>query len=187
MKKSPKKFDSLFMVLLKHRLPTVFVSECVLVYMTPSQSSNLVHWAAETFHTAMFINYEQVRHIVLKRSDYLWLRSSKRCCMQSTSSVHPGEHERSVRSGDDREPAASSVHPGRSWGLPVSGLSGSFMLFFWCLYIVVFWLFKMKFVLNCYMLCVFQKERFLRTGWEHADALDMMTVYSVLPQEDVAR
>lgn len=29
--------------------------------MTPSQSSNVVRWAAETFHTAMFINYEQVR------------------------------------------------------------------------------------------------------------------------------
>lgn len=33
----------------------------------------------------------------------------------------------------------------------------------------------------------FQKERFLKTGWENADALDMMTVYSVLPQDDVAR
>lgn len=42
------------------RLPTLLLSECVLVYMTPSHSSNLVHWAAETFHTAMFINYEQV-------------------------------------------------------------------------------------------------------------------------------
>lgn len=41
-------------------LPTVLLSECVLVYMTPSQSSNLLRWAAEIFHTAMFINYEQV-------------------------------------------------------------------------------------------------------------------------------
>lgn len=32
-----------------------------------------------------------------------------------------------------------------------------------------------------------QKERFLKAGWEHADALDMMTVYSMLPQDDVAR
>ena len=35
--------------------------------------------------------------------------------------------------------------------------------------------------------CCLQKERFLKTGWEHADALDMMTVYSMLPQDDVAR
>lgn len=45
------------------RLPTVFLSECVLVYMTPSQSSNLVRWAAETLHTAMFISYEQVNKV----------------------------------------------------------------------------------------------------------------------------
>ncbi len=37
----------------------------------------------------------------------------------------PGEHERSIRAGDDREPAASPVHPGRSGGLPVSGLPGN--------------------------------------------------------------
>lgn len=48
------------MCCLTPRLPTVLLSECVLVYMTTSQSSNLVRWAAETFHTAMFVNYEQV-------------------------------------------------------------------------------------------------------------------------------
>ena len=47
------------------RLPTLFLSECVLVYMTPEQASKLVHWAADTFHTAMFINYEQVNTAVL--------------------------------------------------------------------------------------------------------------------------
>ena len=39
---------------------------------------------------------------------------------------------------------------------------------------------------KCFNVCL-QKERFLKTGWEHADALDMMTVYSMLPQEDVGR
>uniref|UniRef100_A0A4W4F2W6 Leucine carboxyl methyltransferase 1 n=1 Tax=Electrophorus electricus TaxID=8005 RepID=A0A4W4F2W6_ELEEL len=71
-------------------LPTLFLSECVLVYMTPEQSSRLVHWVANTFHTAMFINYEQ-------------------------------------------------------------------------------------------------KERFLLTGWESVNALDMMAVYGLLPQEDISR
>uniref|UniRef100_A0A8C9SEP3 Leucine carboxyl methyltransferase 1 n=1 Tax=Scleropages formosus TaxID=113540 RepID=A0A8C9SEP3_SCLFO len=75
---------------LNPELPTLLLSECVLVYMTPEQSSRLVHWAAETFHTAMFVNYEQ-------------------------------------------------------------------------------------------------KERFLKTGWESANALDMAAVYSVLPQDDMAR
>lgn len=42
------------------RLPTLLVTECVLVYMTPEQSANLIKWAASTFVTAMFVNYEQV-------------------------------------------------------------------------------------------------------------------------------
>uniref|UniRef100_A0A673IWQ9 Leucine carboxyl methyltransferase 1 n=1 Tax=Sinocyclocheilus rhinocerous TaxID=307959 RepID=A0A673IWQ9_9TELE len=71
-------------------LPTLFLSECVLVYMTSEQSSKLVNWVADTFPTTMFINYEQ-------------------------------------------------------------------------------------------------KERFLSAGWESVNALDMMTVYSVLPREDVTR
>eukprot|EP00058_Branchiostoma_floridae_P021569 XP_002607059.1 hypothetical protein BRAFLDRAFT_68152 [Branchiostoma floridae] len=41
-------------------LPTLFVTECVLVYLTPDQSSKLVRWAADNFPTAMFVNYEQV-------------------------------------------------------------------------------------------------------------------------------
>uniref|UniRef100_A0A673KSH3 Uncharacterized protein n=1 Tax=Sinocyclocheilus rhinocerous TaxID=307959 RepID=A0A673KSH3_9TELE len=32
-----------------------------------------------------------------------------------------------------------------------------------------------------------EKERFLSAGWKSVNALDMMTVYSMLPQEDVAR
>ncbi|XP_029433442.1 leucine carboxyl methyltransferase 1 [Rhinatrema bivittatum] len=42
------------------QLPTVLVAECVLVYMRPEQSASLIKWAASTFPTAMFINYEQV-------------------------------------------------------------------------------------------------------------------------------
>lgn len=42
------------------QLPTLLVAECVLVYMTPEQSANLLKWAANSFETAMFINYEQV-------------------------------------------------------------------------------------------------------------------------------
>ncbi|XP_013360353.1 PREDICTED: leucine carboxyl methyltransferase 1 isoform X1 [Chinchilla lanigera] len=42
------------------QLPTLLITECVLVYMTPEQSANLIKWAASSFETAMFINYEQV-------------------------------------------------------------------------------------------------------------------------------
>uniref|UniRef100_A0A287D3D7 Leucine carboxyl methyltransferase 1 n=1 Tax=Ictidomys tridecemlineatus TaxID=43179 RepID=A0A287D3D7_ICTTR len=42
------------------KLPTLLITECVLVYMTPEQSANLLKWASNTFETAMLINYEQV-------------------------------------------------------------------------------------------------------------------------------
>ncbi|KAM4812964.1 leucine carboxyl methyltransferase 1 [Urocitellus parryii] len=42
------------------QLPTLLITECVLVYMTPEQSANLLKWASNTFETAMIINYEQV-------------------------------------------------------------------------------------------------------------------------------
>uniref|UniRef100_A0ABI7ZWI7 Leucine carboxyl methyltransferase 1 n=1 Tax=Felis catus TaxID=9685 RepID=A0ABI7ZWI7_FELCA len=42
------------------QLPTLLITERVLVYKTPEQSANLLKWAANSFETAMFINYEQV-------------------------------------------------------------------------------------------------------------------------------
>ncbi|KAM6950995.1 leucine carboxyl methyltransferase 1 [Aplochiton taeniatus] len=109
---------------LNPELPTLFMSECVLVYMTPQHSSNLLHWAADSFHTAMYINYEQVN--MMDRFGQVMIENLQR-----------------------RQCNLAGVDTCRSLEL--------------------------------------QKERFLKAGWEHADALDMMTVYSVLPQEDLAR
>ncbi|XP_040322285.1 leucine carboxyl methyltransferase 1-like isoform X2 [Herpailurus yagouaroundi] len=55
------------------QLPTLLITERVLVYMTPEQSANLLKWAANSFETAVFINHEQVKG------------SSKTfaCCMRS--------------------------------------------------------------------------------------------------------
>lgn len=41
-------------------LPTVFITECVLVYMAPEHSAAIINWAGANFKTALFINYEQV-------------------------------------------------------------------------------------------------------------------------------
>lgn len=41
-------------------LPTIFLSECVLVYMEPKHSANLIKWVASKFRDAAFVNYEQV-------------------------------------------------------------------------------------------------------------------------------
>ncbi|KAM9411732.1 leucine carboxyl methyltransferase 1 isoform 2-T2 [Salvelinus alpinus] len=109
---------------LNPELPTLFLSECVLVYMTPDQSSKLVNWASVTFHTAMFVNYEQVN--MLDRFGQVMIENLQR-----------------------RQCNLAGVEVCQSLES--------------------------------------QKERFLKTGWENADALDMMTVYSVIPQDDVAR
>ncbi|XP_069785067.1 leucine carboxyl methyltransferase 1 isoform X2 [Narcine bancroftii] len=42
------------------KLPTLLLTECVLVYMTPEQSAGLIKWPSSVFSTSMFINYEQV-------------------------------------------------------------------------------------------------------------------------------
>lgn len=41
-------------------LPTIFLTECVLVYMEPSNCFNLLRALSERFSSAAFINYEQV-------------------------------------------------------------------------------------------------------------------------------
>lgn len=40
-------------------LPTLFLTECVLVYMPSKNSGAILKWCAEKFENCMFINYEQ--------------------------------------------------------------------------------------------------------------------------------
>lgn len=39
-------------------LPTMLIAECVLVYIEPNLSSQLIKWAGKLFPTALFLNYE---------------------------------------------------------------------------------------------------------------------------------
>lgn len=41
-------------------LPTIFLTECVLVYIEPIHCVNLLKWLSGHFPSAVFINYEQV-------------------------------------------------------------------------------------------------------------------------------
>ncbi|KAJ8890437.1 hypothetical protein PR048_009946 [Dryococelus australis] len=41
-------------------LPTLLLAECVLVYMREEEVHRLLSYFANKFHTALFINYEQV-------------------------------------------------------------------------------------------------------------------------------
>jgi len=44
----------------KH-LPTLFLSECVLIYVSPDKSAELIKWTHDFFHKGMFIVYEQIK------------------------------------------------------------------------------------------------------------------------------
>jgi [phosphatase 2A protein]-leucine-carboxy methyltransferase len=48
-------------------LPTIFLAECVLVYIDSSKSRELLKWIAQQFPTALFVNYEQVNKIKIMR------------------------------------------------------------------------------------------------------------------------
>ena len=41
-------------------IPTIFISECVLVYMEPTASAALLKWLTQYFSSCVFIHYEQV-------------------------------------------------------------------------------------------------------------------------------
>jgi tRNA wybutosine-synthesizing protein 4 len=41
-------------------LPTLFLSECVMIYLKEEQSAALIKWAASTFGCAVFLTYEQI-------------------------------------------------------------------------------------------------------------------------------
>lgn len=41
-------------------LPTLFLAECVLVYIDASATSSLLKWLASKFSNSLFVNYEQV-------------------------------------------------------------------------------------------------------------------------------
>ncbi|XP_067912108.1 leucine carboxyl methyltransferase 1 isoform X2 [Heterodontus francisci] len=106
------------------KLPTLLLAECVLVYITPVQSAELIKWASNTFNTTMFINYEQVN--MTDRFGQVMIENlQRRQC----------------------------------------NLAG---------------------VDICQTLET-QKDRFLLNGWDHANAMDMMTVYNSLPQADIQR
>lgn len=43
-----------------YTVPTIFIAECVLVYIEKSKTDELLKWISDRFSSAVFINYEQV-------------------------------------------------------------------------------------------------------------------------------
>ena len=52
-------------------LPTMFLTECVLVYMEPEKSRKVIKWAGSNFTTSLFLNYEPVSRDVLLQCMYI--------------------------------------------------------------------------------------------------------------------
>jgi len=42
-------------------IPTLLLSECVLIYLEPQYSSLIIEWSAQVFTTSVFLTYEQIR------------------------------------------------------------------------------------------------------------------------------
>lgn len=105
-------------------LPTIFLAECVLIYMEVKHSSALLQWITDNFMSAFFINYEQV-HMNDKFGQIMIDNLKARQCSL------PG-------------------------------------------------------VMACISVKS-QTERFLNTGWQYADIIEMNHVYECLPQADVQR
>lgn len=49
----------------KFDVPTLFLAECVLVYIDAPQVEQLLSWMSKKFDSALFVNYEQVCSWVL--------------------------------------------------------------------------------------------------------------------------
>ena len=45
-----------------YSLPTIFIAECVLVYIEKNKTDELLRWISDHFSSAVFVNYEQVRN-----------------------------------------------------------------------------------------------------------------------------
>ena len=60
---------------IKFDIPTIILSECVLVYLEAKSSESLLAWFSEHFTNSVFINYEQVNefkiinHLVIKNNN----------------------------------------------------------------------------------------------------------------------
>lgn len=58
----PSRFDAVFLEScgLDPTLPTLVLSECVLVYVEPSVSATVIEWVSRTFSESAFFVYEQI-------------------------------------------------------------------------------------------------------------------------------
>uniref|UniRef100_A0A7S1SVC4 Leucine carboxyl methyltransferase 1 homolog n=1 Tax=Tetraselmis chuii TaxID=63592 RepID=A0A7S1SVC4_9CHLO len=93
-------------------LPTLILSECVLVYMEPKYSQELVNWAGRTIPTAVFTVYEQIHPEDAFGQQMLINLESRGCPLKGIEATPTLEahKERFLRAGWDRAEAFSMDH-----------------------------------------------------------------------------
>ncbi|KAF9615337.1 hypothetical protein IFM89_022988 [Coptis chinensis] len=60
LREIPKLDDVINLAQLDRSLPTFIIAECVLIYLDPDSTRNIVSWASRAFSTAIFFIYEQI-------------------------------------------------------------------------------------------------------------------------------
>ncbi|KYQ99815.1 leucine carboxyl methyltransferase [Tieghemostelium lacteum] len=59
--KSLETFEIFDQLGIDYNLPTLFLSECVLIYIPTECGNNTIHWASSKFTESLFITYEQIK------------------------------------------------------------------------------------------------------------------------------
>lgn len=133
-------------------VPTIFLAECVLVYIEPQNSANLLTWISSNFTSATFVNYEQVN--MNDRFGEVMLQNLRaRGC------------------------SLAGVDACLSTDTQIARLTT--FLFFLCYFLkVVIFGFKYSSILSYKFDLTF---RFLAAGWQGGRAWDMVQVYNSIP------
>ncbi|EGG24460.1 leucine carboxyl methyltransferase [Cavenderia fasciculata] len=77
-------FDEIFNSLgINYNIPTIFLSECVIIYITADNGNKVIKWASDHFKESCFVTYEQIKPFDEFGSMMVKNINSKGCPLQS--------------------------------------------------------------------------------------------------------
>jgi len=85
-------------------LPTLFISECVLVYLPPEKGTSVIKWASERFSTAGFVSYDPILPFDAFGKVMVRNLQEKGCALLSITQFHdiPSQKQRYLDQGWQR-------------------------------------------------------------------------------------
>ena len=93
--------------------PTLVVSECVLVYLKPQQSAEVVRWLGQHLQCAAMAVYEQAR--AQRQLGCQWCCMCVRGWVGGGAGAHPGHHASAPACGVGGQAARATAPPPRAW------------------------------------------------------------------------